>query len=66
MNFSKKVSEITRDVMIKALIKEHYCWGCKEKVMAWLFSEISGFYGLCMKCFMNGKLKGKKIKFELK
>ena len=58
------VSEVTKNMVNKILTDEYYCWGCKEKLTYFNFSEISSFYGLCMKCLLAGKLKGKTIKFK--
>ena len=61
---NREVSEITIHYLLKKMLEEHYCWGCKESNLTLLdFSEISSFYGLCMKCLLDGKLKGKKIIF---
>ena len=56
----------TKNYFIKKLLEKHYCWGCKEKLWALDFSWISSFYGLCIKCLIDGKLKGKKIKIKFK
>lgn len=62
-----RVSEITHKLLVKNLTKLRYCPICKrDDLIAFDFSEISSFYGMCMKCFMDKKTwKNRKIKIKL-
>lgn len=66
MTYSKEVTKITRKMVDDIMSKLRYCPFCKRKDLTILdFSEISSFFGMCMKCFIDKKMK-KKIKFKLK